>query len=162
MQFQTNFGEFTIKFNHLFDFISFLQSIPCDLNPDFRRKYICSLRFDNGYRQSYEYYMFRLIARNVLGNHTEDFYVNNYNIGEYYTDYNGIKLWFLNEYIHIVCCCFIVIPDQPQDLKAINITSDSAILVWNISTMLTTFPKRKFTCPLSMINVIVVYYTLHI
>lgn len=71
----------------------------CHLTPDYNRVYICSLTFaarnDSAlYRQSYEYYYFKLSSINELGNFTEQFTINHYQSGEFQniSDQNIISL----------------------------------------------------------------------
>lgn len=60
------------------------QKHVCNLKPNFNRVFSCSIDFQSEppYRQSYNYYFFRLVGTNSLGTLDEDFTIDNFNIGE--------------------------------------------------------------------------------
>lgn len=39
---------------------------------------------------------------------------------------------------------FAVVPNPPENIKSANITSNSAVLTWDIPAILQTFPKREY------------------
>lgn len=79
--------EYSLYFS--FDKLTSSTQYPCQLTPDYNRSYICSLTFEARnrsavYRQSYEYYYFRLVSMNRLGNHTQHFTINHYESGKFF------------------------------------------------------------------------------
>uniref|UniRef100_U5ERE7 Putative cytokine receptor n=1 Tax=Corethrella appendiculata TaxID=1370023 RepID=U5ERE7_9DIPT len=95
--------------------ISFLK-FNCSLFESYNNSYYCYMGLNTTYRQSHEYYNFTLIGSNYLGNTTQDFTVNNFDV---------------------------MIPNKPNNLKATNVSSKSAVLEWNVSYKLKTF-EREF------------------
>ncbi|XP_031640435.1 cytokine receptor-like [Contarinia nasturtii] len=89
----------------------------CRLVPNYNRKFTCTITFENEppYRQSYDYYYFRLMGNNVFGNITEDFTIYHYNI---------------------------MVPNPPENLSETNITSNSVILNWKLPALLQNFPRQ--------------------
>lgn len=75
--------------NHGFFNTSFIfQNLNhCKLNGDYNRTFYCTIDFTSSagiYRQTYKYIFIRLMARNVLGNKTENFIINHFQIGKFH------------------------------------------------------------------------------
>ncbi|XP_031624527.1 cytokine receptor-like [Contarinia nasturtii] len=89
----------------------------CRLGINYHRQFTCAITFENEppYRQSYDYYYFRLIGVNRIGNFTEDFTIYHYNM---------------------------LVPNPPENLSETNITSNSVILNWKLPALLQNFPKQ--------------------
>lgn len=93
----------------------FFQGNVCNLKPNFNRVFTCSIGFqsESPYRQSYDYYFFRLVENNMLGTLQEDFTIDHFNIGKYQTIV--IKLLIKNDTI-----LYIYIYNKIQSLSTEN------------------------------------------
>lgn len=120
-----------------------MQTQPCELIVDYNRTYRCRIELNaegSGglYRQNYEYYFFKLIARNELGNKSQEFLINNYDNSEF-----NIFDAMQREYKIQFSNSFPVRPDKVVDVNASNMTSDSVDLTWTIPSKLFTLERSK-------------------